>query len=113
MVKEVVRCRHCGSEQVKKNGFAPNGKQKYFCKDCSKASRKDPSAKGYPVELVASAYVVFADAKGTNGSEAKKEEILKVYQERSSLRGLTRTFGMSRATVTKWLKKSPKSATVE
>ena len=39
-------------------------------------------------------------------SEARKDEILKAYQERSSMRGLTRTFGVSRTTVSKWLKKS-------
>lgn len=87
MVTQTVRCYHCNSEQIKKNGFAPNGKQKYRCKDCGKASRETPAAKGY--------------------SEEKKEEILGAYQERSSLRGLTRTFGVSRTTVTKWLKKSP------
>jgi transposase len=31
--------------------------------------------------------------------------ILRAYDERSSLRGLTRTFGVSRNTVTSWLKK--------
>jgi transposase-like protein len=30
---------------------------------------------------------------------------LRAYQERSSLRGLSRTFGVSRNTVTSWLKK--------
>ena len=90
MVVETIKCYHCGSEELKKNGFAPNGKQKYLCKDCGKASRQNPVAKGY--------------------SEARKEEILKAYEERSSLRGLSRTFGVSRTTVTKWLKKSRDSA---
>ena len=87
MVIRTLKCYHCGSEALKKNGFAPNGKQKYLCKDCGKASRDDPIAKGY--------------------SEAKKEEILRAYQERSSLRGISRTFGVSRTTVTAWLKKKP------
>jgi transposase-like protein len=100
MVTIVVRCYHCGSKKLVKNGHAPNGKQKYGCKDCGKASRENPAAKGY--------------------DEKKKEEILSAYQERSSMRGLTRTFGIaaqsgrgtapyavSRITVTKWLKKSP------
>ena len=60
-------------------------KQKYQCKDCGKASRENPDF-GY--------------------SEARKEEILKAYQERSSMRGVARTFGVSRNTLTKWLKKS-------
>ncbi len=37
--------------------------------------------------------------------EARREEILHAYQERSSLRGLTRTFGVSRTTVASWVKK--------
>lgn len=86
MVTKRVMCCHCDSEHIKKNGFAPNGKQKYRCKDCGKASRENPSPKGYPA--------------------IRKEEILKAYEERSSLRGLSRTFGVSRTTVTKWLKKS-------
>ena len=39
-------------------------------------------------------------------SETRKEEILRAYEERTSLRGLTRIFGVSRQTVTSWLKKS-------
>jgi len=90
MVLKSIKCYHCGSEHIKKNGFAPNGKQKYKCKDCGKASRENPVAKGY--------------------SEQKQEEILKSYQERSSLRGLTRTFGVSKTTVLKWLKKKSDAA---
>lgn len=36
--------------------------------------------------------------------------ILRAYEERSSLRGLTRTFGVARNTVSGWLKKSPDAA---
>ena len=86
MVTRVVSCCHCESEQLVKNGHAPNGKQKYLCRACGKSSRERAVAKGY--------------------SEERKEEILKAYQERSSMRGLTRTFGVSRTTVAKWLKKS-------
>jgi hypothetical protein len=38
-------------------------------------------------------------------TEERKEEILRAYQERSSLRGLRRTFGVSPTTVMSWLKK--------
>ena len=34
-----------------------------------------------------------------------REEILRAYEERSSLGGLTRTFGVSRTSVTAWLRK--------
>jgi hypothetical protein len=37
--------------------------------------------------------------------ELRREEIVHAYQERSSLRGLTRTFGVSRTTVSSWTQK--------
>jgi transposase-like protein len=46
-------------------------------------------------------------------SEERKEEILIFYQERSSLRGLTRTFGVARNTVSDWLKKGGEIARFE
>lgn len=86
MVTQVVICYHCGSENVVKNGNAPNGKQKYLCRNCPRQSREDPGSNAYAPQ--------------------RREEILRAYQERSSLRGLTRTFGVSRNTVRRWLKKS-------
>ena len=41
---------------------------------------------------------------------ASKAEVLRAYQERSSLRGLSRTFGITRKTITQWLKKTPEPA---
>jgi transposase-like protein len=84
MVIQVVLCRHCGSDQLVKNGFAPNGKQKYLCRACKKQSRENPSG-GY--------------------SQEAKDLILRAYQERSSMRGISRTFGISRNTLAAWLKK--------
>ena len=85
MVTQSVKCYHCGSENVKKNGKAPNGKQRYHCKACNRASLDNPDY-GY--------------------SEERKEEIIRAYQERSSMRGIARTFGVSRNTLSTWLKKS-------
>ena len=86
MVTEVITCHHCGSADVVKNGCAPNnGTQKYLSHACGRQSRQDPSYNGY--------------------TEERKEEILRAYQERSSLRGLRRTFGVSPTTVLGWLKK--------
>jgi transposase-like protein len=68
-----------------RNGHAPNGKQKYLCHKCHRQSRENPTPNVY--------------------SEEKKEEIVRTYEERSSLRGLKRIFGVSRPTVIKWLKK--------
>lgn len=38
-------------------------------------------------------------------TEAQKEQILAAYNERSSMRGIQRTFGVSRNTLASWLKK--------
>ena len=80
-----LTCRHCGSPRLVKYGVASNGKQKYLCRECKRQSRDNPASAGYPPE--------------------RREEILRAYQERSSLRGLERTFGVHRETVITWLKK--------
>jgi transposase-like protein len=87
MVTITVRCAHCGSEQLSKYGRAPNGKQKYRCRECGRQSRENPTPHAYSLE--------------------RRDEILRAYEERSSLRGLTRTFGISRTTLIGWLKKRP------
>jgi len=93
MVTIVFKCPYCESENVVRNGHSPNGKQKYLCKDCKRQTRENPISRGY--------------------SEEEKERILKAYEERSSLRGLKRTFGVERNTVSKWIKKSRKLARFE
>lgn len=50
MVTKVITCLHCGSDDIVKNGFAPNGKQKYLCHACTRQSREDPSPNGYTKE---------------------------------------------------------------
>jgi len=87
MITITLTCRHCGSPDLTKYGIAPNGKQKYFCRTCRRQSRDNPGTTAY--------------------SEEQREIILRAYQERSSLRGLERTFGVARSTVIGWLKKSP------
>ncbi len=89
MVTLTLHCPHCQSEALVRNGRAPNGKQKYLCRTCGRQSREDPTPHAYPDE--------------------RREEILRAYQERSSLRGLERTFGVSRGTIVTWIKKKPKS----
>ena len=84
-VTVTISCRYCGSEDIVRNGHTSNGKQRYRCKACNKQSRENPAPNGY--------------------SEERREEIIRPYQERSSLRGLTRTFGVARNTVKDWLKK--------
>jgi transposase-like protein len=78
-------CRHCGQATLVKYGMAPNGKQKYLCRACGRQSREHPEPPGY--------------------SSERREEILRAYQQRISLRDLERLFGVSRSTVIEWLKK--------
>lgn len=86
MIPVTITCLHGGSDQLSRNGHAPNGKQRYRCRACDRQSRENPAPNGYP--------------------EEKRAEILKALQERSSVRGIERTFGVSRNTVTAWMKKT-------
>ena len=79
-----LKCIHCQSENLVRNGKTNNGKQRYLCNDCGRMSRENPQPNGYLSEA--------------------REQILAAYQERSSLRGLTRPFGVARNTVSGWLK---------
>jgi len=90
MVTVTIRCPYCDSEDLIRNGHASNGKQKYRCKACKRQSRENPSPNGY--------------------TEERREEIIRAYQERSSLRGLTRTFKVARNTVKGWLKKKQQNS---
>ena len=86
MVTTTVHGTYCGSEDIVRNGRSPNGKQKYRCKACKRQSRENPTPHVY--------------------SKERREEILRAYEERSSLRGIERTFGVSRTSVIGWLKKA-------
>lgn len=85
MVTITLRCQHCQSQRLVRNGLAPDGRQRYLCRDCDRRSREQPRSNAY--------------------TEQEREQILRAYDERSSLRGLSRTFGVSRNTVTSWIKK--------
>jgi transposase-like protein len=84
-----MKCYHCGGSQVHKHGKTRNGKQRFWCRACQCSLREEPQTKGY---------------------DKRKDEILRAYHERASLRGLTRVFGVSRNTVSSWLKKSQSPA---
>jgi transposase-like protein len=80
----------CGSQELVSKGHdVKNGKQKYHCKSCGKYGTLD-AAPGY--------------------SEERKAEILKVYFERPSMRGIARTFGVARQTLAGWLKEDGESS---
>jgi transposase-like protein len=93
MITITVHCPYCESDALVRNGRAPNGKQKYLCRTCHRQSRENPIPHTY--------------------SEERREEILRAYEERSSLRGLERTFGVSRNSVIAWIKKSRQAASFE
>ena len=82
---QVHHCRACSSTHIVKNWRTRSGSQQYQCRTCG-ASK---------VLLPKHRY-----------SEERKAEV-RAYQERSSLRGLSRTFGIPRKTITQWLKKTP------
>jgi transposase-like protein len=80
----IYQCRNCDSQNIVKNGHNASGSQQYRCKDCGKRGVLEPK-RGY--------------------TESQKEQILSAYSERSSMRGIQRTFGVSRPTLASWLKK--------
>ena len=85
MITQIIinHCPKCQSANIIKNGTTRAGKQKYQCKECGTYGTLNPTV----------AY-----------SPERKAEIMGAYHERSSLRGLERTFGVARQTVAKWLK---------
>jgi transposase-like protein len=89
MEHEITRtpeCRHCGSSNTIRHGYTRKSKQRYRCRSCGRSFVHHPGSAAY--------------------DPARKEEILRAYHERASLRGLSRIFGVSPNTVTRWLKKS-------
>ncbi len=84
MIAIIKTCPGCGSKELVSNGHdVKNGKQKYHCKSCGKYGTLDATPRY---------------------SEERKAEILKVYFERPSMRGIARTFGVARQTLVGWLK---------
>jgi transposase-like protein len=85
MIQTTHNCRECGSTDIVKNGHNQSGNQQYHCKDCGAYQVLDPEPYGY--------------------TDAEKERILRAYRERGSKRAISRIFGISRNTLTRWLKK--------
>lgn len=71
MVTVTLRCQHCQSTNLVRNGLAADGRQRYLCRDCQQRSRAQPRTNAY--------------------SDEEREQILRAYDERSSVRGLSRT----------------------
>ncbi len=83
MVVQLVACPDCQSQNVIRFGRTRGGWPRFRCKDCK---------------------VTFWDAPQRTHSEVFKEQVLTAYQERCSMRGIARTFKISRNTLVKWLK---------
>jgi transposase-like protein len=81
-------CRVCESKNIVKNGNTKYGQQKYHCKDCNAYKVLEPIQKY---------------------TEEKKEEIIRAYQERPSMRGIQRIYGTCREALANWLKKNQKN----
>ena len=87
MIEETIirQCPNCKSEDIVRNGTDYKGSQKYHCHNCG----------GYGT----------LDAKARY-SEAEKELVLRTYQERSSMRGIRRIFGVVPKTLLRWIEEA-------
>ena len=75
-------CHRCGSQEIVKNRTNKCGNAQYHCNNWG-------------------AYRVLEPKRPY--SETDKQTILKIYLERTSLRGLERIFGVCRQTVARWI----------
>ena len=84
MIKETITytCSRCGSPNIARNGHNKCGSPQYYCKDCGAHRVLNPKQK-HPPRI--------------------REQVLKAYRERMSLRGIERVFEVCRQTVMKWL----------
>jgi transposase-like protein/AcrR family transcriptional regulator len=81
--KIVMKCPHCHSEHVSKNGHR-HGKQRYLCRDCRKQFPEQYTPQGYPEEV--------------------KRQCLDLYQQGMGFREIERETGISHNTIIHWAK---------
>jgi len=74
-----VKCIHCGSEGLVKNGHRPNGEQRWRCNVCKKSFQRD--------------YRYNANKPGV------KEQIVELTLNSSGVRDISRTLKVSKDTV--------------
>jgi len=89
MIIEVIvhHCPKCDSHDIVKNGTDYKGSQKYHCHSCG----------AYGTLNTPPRY-----------SEEEKEQVLKTYRERVSMRGIRRIFGVIPRTLIRWIKEALK-----
>jgi transposase-like protein len=78
-------CRHCDSANLIKSGIV-HGTQRYKCKDCEKTTRLDDGRLKY--------------------SPSKKLKVLKMYQEKMSIRSIERLEGVPNPLIIRWIKQN-------
>lgn len=76
-------CARCRSERIRKNGHAENGGQRAKCLDCARTFILQPQGERYDQKF--------------------KAQVVAAYQDRMSIRGITRTFGVCYKTVLRWV----------
>ena len=82
----VHRCRHCGSERLKKNGHNASGSQRARCRECGRTFVLEPKPPPY--------------------SEEDRERVVRAATcERLSTRAIRRTFGPCYQTLRSWVEK--------
>lgn len=79
----VHTCARCGSERIRKNGHAENGEQRAKCLACGRTFILQPHGERYDQRF--------------------KDQVVAAYQDRMSIRGITRTFGVCYKTVIRWV----------
>ena len=86
-IDESRRCPVCGKAKNQVNaGKNRSGTQRCFCGDCKKYYTPNPKMREYPEET--------------------KQQALKIFYTGTSGRGVGKIFGMSKANVYNWLKKT-------
>lgn len=78
-------CKGCGSEHVIKNGKAPEGTQRYKCKQCSSTFRD-------------------GEDKRFKYSTEKRLKVLKMYLEGVGMRSIERLEGVSNVLILYWIR---------
>ena len=84
MIQLIVtkNCPECGSDDIVRNGTDYKGDQKFHCHDCNAYRTLEPRGRY---------------------SEEIKNLLLRAYQERASMRGVERIFGVTRQTLARWM----------
>lgn len=90
--QSTYHCRKCQSTNVRRNGYNKANSALYHCRDCN----------FYGVMYPKVAY-----------TEEQKEQIINVYNERASMRGIQRVYGVAPATLASWIKKKVSTSKLE